>query len=225
MKKYIAKIVGLCLVCGAIFGNGVITYAADGQTSIEELQVEEDKWEQLIEVIENLKQENPNASEEQIAGILNGMARTRSIEMRGISDIWNALTNSEKTLVIRYPFDALKVNTAKNIATTQTEKMFGYSGLGDRSDAFRHGIWNAEMTILIGSEKAELFATAHEDKDTTGVESDGFQKEEHKNMDLHNNAVGRNIGVENLDASEEDIAMIIYNNIYSDETMFIWLHE
>ena len=45
--------------------------------------------------------------------------------------------------------------------------------MGDRSDAFRHGIWNAEMTVLIGSEKAELFATAHEDKDTTGNESDG----------------------------------------------------
>ena len=52
------------------------------------------------------------------------------------------------------------------------------NGLGDRSDAFRHGIWNAEMTVLIGSEKAELFATAHEDKDTTGNESDGYTKDE-----------------------------------------------
>ena len=33
---------------------------------------------------------------------------------------------------------------------------------------------------LIGSEKAELFATAHEDKDTTGNESDGYTKDEHK---------------------------------------------
>lgn len=86
---------------------------------------------------------------------------------RGIIDIWNALTDSEKTLCIRYPFDALKVNTARNIATEQTERKFGCNGLGDRSDAFRHGIWNAEMTVLIGSEKAELFATAHEDKDVT----------------------------------------------------------
>lgn len=28
---------------------------------------------------------------------------------------------------------------------------------------FRHGIWNAEMSILLGSKKAELFATAHEE--------------------------------------------------------------
>ena len=44
---------------------------------------------------------------------------------RGIIDIWNALTDSEKKLCVRYPFDALKVNTAKNIATSQTETKFG----------------------------------------------------------------------------------------------------
>lgn len=97
--------------------------------------------------------------------------------------------------------------------------------MGDRSDAFRHGIWNAEMTILIGKEKAELFATAHEDKDTTGNETDGFTKEEHKNMDLHNNEVGRNIGEENPDATENEMADIIYSDIYQQDTEFIWLHE
>lgn len=50
-------------------------------------------------------------------------------------------------------FAALKVNEDKNIATTQTENKFGSNGLGDRSDAFRLGIWNAEMTVLIGKEK------------------------------------------------------------------------
>lgn len=128
-------------------------------------------------------------------------------------------------MVVRYPFDALKVNTAKNIATTKTQTKFGENGLGNRSDAFRHGMWNAEMTILIGEEKAELFATAHEDKDTTGTESDGYLKTEHKNMDLHNNAVGRTIGATNLKASEDEIAGIIYNNIYQNESDFIWLHE
>lgn len=113
---------------------------------------------------------------------------------RGIIDIWNALTDSEKKLCIRYPFDALKVNKAKNIATSQTEAKFGTNGLGNRSDAFRHGIWNAEMTVLIGKERAELFATAHEDKDVTGTESDGYPKTAHRDMDLHNNEVGREIG-------------------------------
>lgn len=46
----------------------------------------------------------------------------KSEYQRGIVDIWNALTISEKKLCIRYPFDALKVNDAKNIATSQAEK-------------------------------------------------------------------------------------------------------
>ena len=32
------------------------------------------------------------------------------------------------------------------------------------------------MTVLIGKEKAELFATAHEDKDVSGNEADGYPK-------------------------------------------------
>ena len=39
------------------------------------------------------------------------------------------------------------------------------------------------MTVLIGKERAELFATAHEDKDVTGTESDGYPKTAHKDMD------------------------------------------
>lgn len=117
------------------------------------------------------------------------------------------------------------MNTARNIATEQTERKFGYNGLGDRSDAFRHGIWNAEMTVLIGKEKAELFATAHEDKDVTGDESDGYPKTAHREMDLHNNDVGRTIGEQNKDVSEDEMADIIYLDIYSGTTQFVWLHE
>ena len=178
----------------------------------------------MIDEILQIKEAHPEFTEKEIKEKMDGMHKTSGKE-RGIFDIWNALTDSEKTLCIRYPFDALKVNTARNIATEQTEQKFGYSGLGDRSDAFRHGIWNAEMTILIGKEKAELFATAHEDKDTTGNETDGFTKEEHKNMDLHNNEVGRNIGEENPDATENEMADIIYSDIYQQDTEFIWLHE
>lgn len=81
------------------------------------------------------------------------------------------------------------------------------------------------MTILIGSEKAELFATAHEDKDTEGTESDGFAKEDHKNMDLHNNAVGRSIGELNKTATEDEMAEIIYAAVNAEDTEFVWLHE
>ena len=183
---------------------------------------EESEFELLIKEIQNIKSANPEYKEERILKILDEQhPKTK----RGLIDIWNVLTDSEKRLCIRYPFDALKVNTAKNIATSQTELKFGHNGLGDRSDAFRHGIWNAEMTVLIGKEKAELFATAHEDKDVTGNESDGYPKTAHKDMDLHNDEIGRNIGEENSNASEDEMADIIYQEIYSDTTQFVWLHE
>lgn len=119
-------------------------------------------FKELIREIEDIKKEHPVYTEDDILRIMNERHATTHDEedAKGIIDIWNALTESEKKLCIRYPFDALKVNTAKNIATNQTEIKFGRNGLGDKSDAFRHGIWNAEMTILIGKEKAELFATA-----------------------------------------------------------------
>lgn len=225
MKKRTMKILGLFLVSGTIIGNTVMTYAADNVCIQEEKQVDEEDWQFLIKEIEKIKEENPNISEEEIVKMVENCIVTRSDEMKGISDIWNILTESEKKLCVRYPFDALRVNKARNTATIQTEVKFGYSGLGDKSDAFRHGIWNAEMVILIGKEKAELFATAHEDKDISGIENDGFSKEEHKNMDLHNNEVGRNIGVKNQGMNEEMIAQIVYDTIFLENTPFIWLHE
>lgn len=183
---------------------------------------EQSEFENLVEEIQNIKATHPEYKAEMVQNILDEHHLRYG---RGIVDVWNVLTDSEKRLCIRYPFDALKVNTAKNIATSQTEAKFEVNGLGDRSDAFRHGIWNAEMTVLIGKEKAELFATAHEDKDVTGNEPDGYFKVAHRDMDLYNNEVGRNIGENNIVVSENEMSDIIYQEIQSPITQFIWLHE
>ena len=215
------KFFSLFLILTMIFS--ISAMASENNYEVSDLiGAEQSEFEQLINEIQVIKAEQPEYTEDMVQNILD--EHHREFE-RGIADIWNVLTDSEKKLCIRYPFDALKVNTAKNIATSKTEAKFGFNGLGDRSDAFRHGIWNAEMTILIGKEKAELFATAHEDKDVTGNESDGYPKTAHRDMDLHNNEVGRRIGADNSHASEEDMAEIIYNEIISSSTQFIWLHE
>lgn len=219
MKKKIIGLLSMTILLGAVSPVSVFAEAAI-ETDLE--TISQTEFEDLIAEIEGIKTAHPEYSDEEILDMMNTLHPENA---RGIFDIWNALTDSEKKLCIRYPFDALKVNTAKNIANSQTEAKFGFNGLGDRSDAFRHGIWNAEMTVLIGKEKAELFATAHEDKDVTGNESDGYSKTAHKEMDLHNNEVGRNIGENNKEASEEEMADIIYQNIYSEETEFTWLHE
>ncbi len=215
------KFFSLFLILTMIFS--ISAMASENNYEVGDLiGAEQSEFEQLINEIRVIKAEQPEYTENMIQNILD--EHHREFE-RGIVDIWNVLTDSEKKLCIRYPFDALKVNTAKNIATSQTEAKFGFNGLGDRSDAFRHGIWNAEMTILIGKEKAELFATAHEDKDVTGYESDGYPKTAHRDMDLHNNELGRHIGAENASVSEDEMADIIYREINSLSTQFIWLHD
>lgn len=223
MRKKIVGIIGSIMVLGTMLPLSVY---ANENTCIESdwSTIEEDNFSILIDEIVSIKNSNPNFTDEQLLDMINNQMSERRME-KGVIDIWNVLTDSEKKLCIRYPFDALKVNTARNIATSQTEAKFGVNGLGDRSDAFRHGIWNAEMTVLIGREKAELFATAHEDKDVTGNESDGYPKAAHRDMDLHNNEVGRNIGEKNNNASEDVMADIIYQNIYSEASEFVWLHE
>lgn len=135
--------------------------------------------------------------------------------------IWGIETGSRELKYI----PGLSAFHSKDITTSQTVEKFDSNGLGDRSDAFRHGIWNAEMTVLIGKEKAELFATAREDKDVTGNELDGYSKVTHRDMDLHNNEVARNIGENNIVVSENEMSDIIYQEIQSPITQFIWLHE
>lgn len=220
------KIFGVLVLVFLCLSMSMQVFASVKETGNGDLSIASHlEFQELIEEILTIKEEHPEWTEESIMQILDEKINLRKESKSGIGDIWNALTNSEKKLIIRYPFDALKVNQAKDVATSQTELKFGYNGLGDKSDAFRHGIWNAKMTILIGAEKAELFATAHEDKDTTGMESDGYSKVEHKNMDLHNNAVGRQIGITNSSLSDNELGNIIYNNIYQEQSDFIWLHE
>lgn len=223
MRKKLLLILGLVGTLSIVSPLSVIANSGNQNLTVSD-SISQSAFVEMINEIETIKSENPGLSENEILKLMDNR-HSSSLNERGIIDIWNVLTDSEKTLCIRYPFDALKVNTARNIATEQTERIFGYNGLGDQSDAFRHGIWNAEMTVLIGSEKAELFATAHEDKDVTGNESDGYPKTAHRDMDLHNNEIGRAIGNQNKDASEDQMADIIYQDICSEETQFIWLHD
>jgi hypothetical protein len=77
------------------------------------------------------------------------------------------------------------VNNAAKTATNKTIEIYGKNGYQDNSDAFRHCLWNALMKQSIGATAAEKWATAHE------YNSYGIDKQ----MDLHNNYIGRSIYV------------------------------
>jgi len=83
-------------------------------------------------------------------------------------------------------------NKAKGHATealTAAEQNFPANTLHNgKGDAFRHCYWNARMTVDMGKDTAKTFADLHEEG------GDGPQAE--KDMDLANNASGRQFGEE-----------------------------
>lgn len=220
--KKILKVLPCLLLIIMLFPQTVMAHTNRASKGTEEeIQVPREEFENLVLQVEKVKLEHPEASDDEIITIMDEHFE----KTKGIMDIWNQLTDSEKKLVIQHPLSALKVNDAKNYAIESTISRFGKNGLGDRSDAFRHGIWNAKMTKDIGYDLAEQFATAHEDKEVSGSESDGYLKEQHKEMDLHNNNVGRNIGQDNLEILDDELASIIYKEIMKENSLFVWLHE
>ena len=149
-------------------------------------------------------------------------------------EVWNSLTADEKTLVVTHPVKALAVNATSNKATELAIVAFGVNGLGDKSDGFRHAIWNCLMTREIGKDFAEKFANAHEsgksEEDLKEVAADGFEESLHLEMDLHNNEVGRSIIGDGEPIETYDDKYIFYrvmekmtNNKVAGE--IYWLHD
>jgi len=101
-------------------------------------------------------------------------------------DQWTRLTMSEKLYLATNPLHALIIKDSKDTAYNETKKRFGKNGRNDRSDAFRHCFWSAILSRDIGYMNAFMFTTAHESR------PDNDPKE--KEMDLHNNKVGLEIG-------------------------------
>jgi len=62
----------------------------------------------------------------------------------------------------------------------------GHNGHKDASDAFRHCYWSALITREIGENEALKFTTMHE--------SSPLNAPIERNMDLHNNRIGIDIG-------------------------------
>jgi hypothetical protein len=81
------------------------------------------------------------------------------------------------------------------------------------NDAFRHACWNAMMTSRFGEDFAVSFGTAHEARPGNQASREA--------MDLFNNALGRRIATQNPDASEAELAELIFDAIENGEAMVI----
>ena len=99
----------------------------------------------------------------------------------------NPTTDGEMKNVIKNPLDAVSAQGARDDATAAAEASGLPGAHGGAQDAFRHCEASCDLSNRIGSEEAEKFGTAHENSTPNpNVEADN-------QMDLHNNARGREI--------------------------------
>lgn len=144
---------------------------------------------------------------------------------------WTKLTTAEKLLVATNPSAALKTNAIQKKAFDFTQAKFNNNGLGDQSDGYRHGIWNALMTRDISRAWAESIATAHEDRPKAELDkkqADGFTGHQHKAMDLNNNKVGRSVIAWyefSVNCSDDLVKSRISAKLTNKSGGITWLHK
>ena len=90
----------------------------------------------------------------------------------------------------------------------------GINDRNDCSDAFRHCFFNALNARSCGSVKAKLFGDAHECDVPLELLSE-------KEMDLHNNEIGVEIGIQYMFNSNIEIANIICSRLANGDLIIL----
>lgn len=106
------------------------------------------------------------------------------------------LTATEIALATLNPVVAYQVNACRKWAQNTTYSYYQDHGSGNNSDAFRHAYWNALMSHDVGEYMAKQFADAHEAHPKSyfsKIFSCNYSGRSHTDMDLHNNAMGRDV--------------------------------
>ena len=120
-------------------------------------------------------------------------------------EVYNKLTEEEKSLSYKHPFLALKIKKNRGKAFRATSHFDGITnGYGD---AIRHCYWCAlnQVSAGLNSPLAEDFGNAHENTLTN--------TEKEKRMDLYNNSVGYYLGNQAIknNWSEEELLNQVIN--------------
>ena len=136
--------------------------------------------------------------------LLDNLTRDRGIlglqEFKAIFD--DAFATSESRSV---PPTSIPANVEAQIqkmpAKIQDEVRGSWPTNDGHTDAFRHAYWNARLTSEFGAEWTAQFATAHE-----GSNPGNSTREA---MDLYNNQIGRQIAINNPNASPAELADLV----------------
>ena len=136
--------------------------------------------------------------------LLDNLTRDRGIlglrEFKAISD--GAFATSKSRSV---PPTAIPANVEAQIqklpADQQDKVRSSWPTNDGHTDAFRHAYWNARLTSEFGAEWTAQFTTAHE-----GSNPGNSTREA---MDLYNNQIGRQIAINNPNASPTELADLV----------------
>lgn len=124
------------------------------------------------------------------------------------------------------PIHAVSINRNRNNAFNAAK----YSGLphprDGRQDAFRHAYWNALNTVDAGYISARNFATLHErgSNPADDPKSSEYDPVAIK-MDLYNNEVGRRIGLENPNATPDELMNLVMQALANGELQVVYLKD
>ncbi len=82
---------------------------------------------------------------------------------------------------------------------------------GDEGNAYRHTLWQAMITNILGEESATRIGNAHEYNSSYDVgKTSGLTESEFDTaIDLRNNEIGRCIGAKNKGASNKKLALLV----------------
>lgn len=100
---------------------------------------------------------------------------------------YSRLNEEERKYVLMNPVRSFVIKECQDDAERETERRFGYNGRNDETDAFRHCMWSGLISKRISHSEALKFTTMHEMQD-----GNDFAE---KSMDLHNNKIGAEIGL------------------------------
>ncbi len=119
---------------------------------------------------------------------------------------WQKLTRDEKKLMVTYPQILMQLQKNRDLAFQKTAEQFTGTPceatffLNDEADAFRHAYFNALNAQSFGKDLANKLGKAHE-----ALDDQSKVKDNQKKMDLHNNAVGQDVGVANPNATADEM--------------------
>ena len=127
------------------------------------------------------------ASSAAFSQLLNGESYAKE-SYNNIESLRGAISDEEYQYLMDNPLAAPGIAKATLTAFKRAQELFPTSLNNGEGDAFRHAYWNALLTRNVSAAHAEAFTTLHEQVGGGAALAN--------TMDLHNNAVGRSIALE-----------------------------